>query len=384
MEDTATHHLLDFNLLSPEDFANCCHWLVYNTGEYPHVEFYDSTSDKKRDVIGYTEDEEPDYFQCKRYKDTVTYGELKTELDELKGHIENDELKKPRQIYFVLSIGTGAETKDKIKSYAVSIGLPEPRFWERKTLDMKVRRDKDALLKFFNMGDKREEKIPQVDVSGQIAYGTHDYKFIVANNGDTTAIDCRLYLMGFGQKYKMPQGSFNLKPQETKEVRMGMPGDFLKLDPWKELKIRFEYRNNQGIWYYSDRLLNIEKVRSGAFYIISAEAGSYTPAQVLPEYSIVAITQCEETGFLPCRIIVYTTSNQQRTLKIKINYALVQIWGFDANWLNIAFKEFADKKITEMIKTGKFQEELSIDGKLLTVPKRGFEAYQEVRDRILK
>lgn len=379
---TATYHPLDFNVLSPEEFVNFCLWLAIDSGEYKNVELYDGPGDKNRDVIGYSFEKEIDYFQCKRYKKSPVYGELKAELDELNLHIQLQEIKRPRSIYFVLSTDASAKVKDDIKKYARYVGLPEPIFWEHNILDKKIWKNENALKKFFNLSYEANEKLPEVDVDGQIAYGTDDYRFSVVNNGDATAIDCKMYLIGFGQKYPMPASPFNLNQHEKKEVRMGIPGNFLKLDPWKELRIRFIYRDNKNNWYSSERLLNIERV--AAFYRIKAETGNYIPAQPLPDYSIESIDFIEDTRLLPARLITYKYKGERKNLKIEISYTLIQLWGFDSNWLDLAFNDIAEKIIEEMIKKADFKEELYIKPELLKHPIKGFDAYLEVRNNILE
>ena len=135
---TATHHTLNFNSLSFDKFEELCFWLVDETGEYELVEHFGGGGDKNRDVVGYTPDHELDYFQCKRY-DSLSYSILKDELDSILVHIDANEIKGPRRIYFVLSSSVSPEAKDKAKEYAKNIDLPEPAFWEPVILDKKVK-----------------------------------------------------------------------------------------------------------------------------------------------------------------------------------------------------------------------------------------------------
>ena len=195
---TATRHTLNFNSLSYDKFEALCFWLVDDSGEYEKVEYYGGTGDKNRDVVGYTIDEEVDYFQCKRYEG-LSFGVFKEELDSLLGHIAAGDIKKPRRLCFVLSSQASPDAKDKTKKYASEKGLPEPSFWEPVILDKKVKKNADALENFFEIVQKKEEeRLPQVDTTGLIAYGTHDTTFKIVNHGNITAVDCSWSLVGFG------------------------------------------------------------------------------------------------------------------------------------------------------------------------------------------
>lgn len=381
---TATYHTLNFNSLSYDKFEDLCFWIVEDLGEYKLIERYGGTGDKNRDVVAYTFDDELDYFQCKRYEDP-NYGVLEKELGAILQHINAGEIKKPRRIYFVLSSNISSGAKDKLKKYATTIGLSEPSFWEPVILDKKVKKSADALKNFFNIFDKKEEEhSPQVDTTGLIAYGTQETTFKIVNNGDSTAIDCSWYLLGFGWAGYHIDTVFDLKPAEEKELRLSLPGQFMGQKPIKELRFHFKFRDNKNNWYYSERYLNPELVGSGEFYRINAIAGQYIPARPLPSLFIIdAIEQLERTGLNETRFVSYTYNGISKSLKINISTTLASVWQFTQDEMESAFKELSEKRIAQMIKTNNFEDDFYVNIYLKPTQNTGFEAYKELRDSIL-
>lgn len=380
---TATHHPLNFNALSYDNFEGLCFWLVEDLGEYKLVEHYGGSGDKNRDVIAYTHDDELDYFQCKRYEDPK-YSVIKEELDSILGHIETSKIKKPRRLFFVLSSHASPDTKDKAKKYATENGLPEPAFWEPIILDKKVKKNPAALKNFFNITEEKEEEhMPQVDTTGLIAYGTHETLFKIVNNGDITAVDCSWYLLGFGWAGYHIDTIFDLKPEEEKELRLSLPGQFMGAKPIKELRFHFKFRDSKNNWYYSERYLNPEMVGGGEFYRINAIAGQYIPARPLPSLFIIdSIDQLARTGLNETRLVLYTYNGISKSLKINISTTLVSVWQFTPEETESAFKDLAEKRIAQMIKTNNFEEDFYVNTYLKPTQKTGFEAYKELRDSI--
>lgn len=380
---TATRHTLNFNALSYDKFEEFCFWLVEDLGEYKLVEHYGGGGDKNRDVIGYTYDDELDYFQCKRYEDP-TYNVLKKELDSVLEHISANEIKKPRRLFFVLSSSASPDAKDKAKKYATDNGLQEPAFWEPVILDKKAKKDSDALENFFGIVNKKEEEhLPQVDTTGLIAYGTHETTFKIVNNGDTAAIDCSWYLLGFGWGGYHIDTVFDLKPGEEKDLRISMPGQFMGQKPVKELRLYFKFRDSKNNWYFSERYLNPELVGNGAFYRINAIAGQYLPARPLPSLFVIdSIDRLDRTGLNETRLISYTHNGASKSLKINISTTLASVWQFTPDEIEVAFKELAEKRIVQMIKAVKFEDEFNVNSYLKPTQKTGFEAYKELWDSI--
>ncbi len=380
---TATYHTLDFNLLSPEKFEHFCFWLADDCGEYKEVQYYSGSGDKGRDVIGCTFDGDLDYFQCKRYA-SLNYGILKEELDRIANHVKKGKIKKPRRIYFVLSSSLSPDAKDKLRSYAGTVDLPEPDFWDPVVLDKKIKNNSQALKNFFNISDQTEEDYPQVDVDGLIATGTQESRFTIVNNGGIPAVDCSWKILGFAWGgYPGTPTVFNLAPQEKKELRIAMQHDFMKMNPVKELRLHFEYRDGKNNWFYSERFLNVEMVPSGAFFRIHPEPGEYVPAQSLIKFSIDSIEPQPPTGLRITILVTYTYKTKIRYLTIEVSRTLQQgIWKFSNDELQYAYRELAERKIIQMIRAGRFEEKFVINSYLRPTQKTGFEAYKELRDSI--
>ncbi len=381
---TATRHTLNFNALSYDKFEALCFWLVDDSGEYEKVEHYGGTGDKNRDVIGYTPEEEVDYFQCKRYEG-LSFSVLKGELDSLQKHISRGDIKKPRRICFVLSSSVSPEAKDQTKKYAIANGLPEPTFWEPMILDKKVKKNKDALKNFFGIQDEKEqEHLPQVDTTGLIAYGTHETTFTVVNHGDIPAVDCSWSLIGFGWPgYVGGPNIFDLDPSQKLDLRIAMQGQFMGERPIKELRLHFKFRDSKNNWYQTERYLVPELVPSGSFYRINAVAGQYIPAKPIPSlFTINSIDRLDRTGLNETRLVSYTYDDITKTLKINISTTLSAVWQFTAEEIESAFKELSEKRIAQMIKSGNFEDNFSVTSSLKPTQKTGYEAYKELRDSI--
>jgi hypothetical protein len=381
---TATHHTLNFNSLSYDKFEGMCFWLVDDSGEYEKVEHYGGTGDKNRDVIGYTPDGEVDYYQCKRYEG-LTHTVLKGELESLGEHIKAGTVKKPRRIYFVLSSSVSANAKDQAKHYATENDLPEPAFWEPIILDKKIRKNADALINFFNIkNESKEEHLPQVDTTGLIAYGTHETTFTVVNNGDIPAIDCSWSLVGFGWPgYMGGPTVFDLNPGQKLDLRIAIQGQFMGEKPIKELRLRFKFRDSKNNWYFSERYLVPELVARGSFYRINAVAGRYMPTRPTSSlFNIDAIERFDRIGLNETRLVTYTHEGITKTLKINVSTTLLSIWQFTGEELESAFAELAEKRITQMIKNGKFEDEFGVTTYLKSTQNNGYEGYKELRDSI--
>lgn len=380
---TATYHIFDFNKLSSDKFSELCYWLVEDSGDYRNVEYYEGTGDKKRDIIGHADDGSLDYFQCKRYGE-IGFSILKKELDDLLENITKG-LKKPRQIFFVTSSEVSADTKDKTKAYAESIGLTEPIFWGPITLDRKVKNNPRTGDNFFHT-HQVEELLPEVDIDGQIAVGTTDTRFTIANTGEKSAIECTWSVIGFNWIYKTePQEVFNLDPGKRKELRISIRHDFMKLDPPKELRIRFEYRDNKNNWYYSERLLDHELCPSKAFYVIKPNLGVYISAKRFHKFSIDYIDSSESIGFLHVRTFHFKSNeeNSSGKLKITISDFAKRVFSFDTDQLNAAFDELAKIKIDKMIDTRTFESQLAITQETLSklsLHNAGFDLYRDYRN----
>jgi len=378
---TATRHKLDFNLLSFDKFEELCLWLVEDLGKYKTVEHYGGTGDKNRDIIGYN-DNELDYFQCKRCK-KLTYSILKSELDSISKHVKEKKIKRPRCIYFLLSSFVSPNAKDKIKIYAKEIDLPEVFFWGPVILDKKVKQSPKALKNFFGISDKKEEHLPQVDTTELIAHETNDITFKAVNNSNILVIDCSCSLMGFAcAGYSGTPTAFNLKPQETIDLKITIPNNFMKQNPIKELRIRFKFRNNENNWYYSERMLNVEQVDNSAFYRIKAEAGKFIPTKPLGRFSIDSVETLDPTGDGVTSLVTYTYNGEQQQLIVKLSHTILFIWQFEHDEVKAAFQELAEKKIAQMIKTGKFENKFVVNTYLKQTQKTGFYAYKELRDSI--
>jgi hypothetical protein len=377
---TATTHPVDFNHLSPQDFSKLCFWFVEDSGEYENVEFYDGPGDKQRDVIGYINDEDIHYYQCKRYK-SISYSDIKSELEDIEKHISEDEIPFPKRLYFVSSVEVSPKAKDQSKKLCGKLNLPELAFWGPVILDKKIKANPNALKNFFNIEKSENTERPILDLEGLVSYGTTDYSFTVVNNGKTKAVDVKWQLLGFGFNYLGTPTVFSLESGAKKELKINLSGDFMKKIPIKELRLRFYYRDSEINKYYSERLLNIEEVNSGAFFRIAAEAGIFIPPQKFAEVEINSVESLPRDGARYGYAINYNYDGQARVLDIFISHSLVSVFDFSEDAIKAAIRELGEKKIAEMIKTQSFIKRIDLNTSMLEESLQGFEAYKYMRSK---
>ncbi|MFH1856604.1 MAG: helix-turn-helix domain-containing protein [Candidatus Omnitrophota bacterium] len=158
-ETTATHHILSFNRLSPDDFERMCYWIIEGLKIFDEVEHYGGMGDKQRDIIAYkcnsVGQKEKWYFQCKRYK-KIEYKTFEEELEKIKKHSDGDPQYNPDKIVFVAACSVPSGIKDKVKECAKSLDLNEVAFWTDIELDEKAKAT-GADKEFFDVGIKKDD-----------------------------------------------------------------------------------------------------------------------------------------------------------------------------------------------------------------------------------
>ena len=131
-----TGNLLDFHVLSPEDFERLCLWLVTREG-FQDAKQYGGPGDKGRDVVA-QKDGRQYVFQCKRYQ---SFGKADAEKEIEKTKTKLDPL--PDVLVFVTSCPPSAPARD-LKTDAFEL-----EFWGRSELDEMVKRHEDVRKEFF-------------------------------------------------------------------------------------------------------------------------------------------------------------------------------------------------------------------------------------------
>lgn len=153
--------ILPFLQLSADRFEQLITWILEKYDDFVDVEPYGSRGDKKRDLIakkisGSNKAEKATLFQAKRYQKT----DSTTLINELKGikkhFFDTSNPATPIEaIIFCLADSPSATIKDKVKLYASSNNLPEPIFWEARTLDVFCKGRAEIMNEFF--GGHNEE-----------------------------------------------------------------------------------------------------------------------------------------------------------------------------------------------------------------------------------
>ena len=380
---TGTNHLYDFISLSPDDFERFCEWIVDYSGEYKRVEPYGGTSDGQRDILGFTDSESLHLYQCKRYT-KIAFGDFKKELDGITQHIENGGYQRPDRIVFVIACSISARAKDKTKEYANILGLPIPEFWELRILDRKIKQAPEVSKEFFQRNHLSlfgSEPKPCVDTDSQITYSTDGYRFTVINHGDISAIDCKWSLLGFKFEYEGTTPAFSLAPGGSpKSLRLALTGSFMGLDPIKELRLHFEYRDNRGNWYYSERMLNTELVKSKSFYIIKPETGDFIFPKPLFKYALLKIDTIPSGRVQNRWEVNFSYKEKTYILTVNISPRGIRIYGPSQEDHESVIQELSKNKITQMIENGKLKDEVTFKVECFNTD--NYEIVKQMRDSI--
>ena len=169
---------------------------------------------------------------------------------------------------------------------------------------------------------------------------------------------------------------------ETESGKEMTLGDFMKVSPIRELRLHFEYSDSKNNKFCSEKELIPEKVNSGAFYRIGAEAGDFFPAKPLIRFTINSVEPLPRTGYVDLRYATFFYKGKEGHLEIGISGTVGAIWQFSQDEINGAFQELVDRKVTRMIQNGEYEGELIIINDSLPADKAGFESYQKFRDEI--
>lgn len=170
---------LPFLQLSSDKFEKLINWILERRKDFSDVEPYGGRGDKNRDLIAKKlvdgkKAEKFTLFQAKRYQKTSSTV-LISELVGIKKHFF-DTINPPtpiEAIIFCLADSPSATIKDRIKEYATQNGLPEPIFWEARTLDMLCKQQTEIINEFFG-GHIEEVKKSLKELREQVGKGTTD------------------------------------------------------------------------------------------------------------------------------------------------------------------------------------------------------------------
>lgn len=168
---------LPFHQLSPEKFEKLITWILERHPDFTDIEPYGGRGDKNRDtvakkIINDKKSEKNTLFQSKRYQ-KITSSVLIDELKGIKKHFfgEMPPSIQIESIIFCLADSPSSNIKDKVKEYALGQNLPEPIFWEARTLDILCRQHQDIMNEFFG-GHIEEVKKSLKDLNEQVGKGT--------------------------------------------------------------------------------------------------------------------------------------------------------------------------------------------------------------------
>ncbi|MBI0401124.1 ABC-three component system protein [Cyclobacterium marinum] len=86
----------------------------YLTKKYHRVREFGGSGDKGRDVVGYYENGEIDFYQCKHYSSPLSPAQIWIELGKIAFYTFNGDYKTPKSYFFVTTKGVGPKLLDLI------------------------------------------------------------------------------------------------------------------------------------------------------------------------------------------------------------------------------------------------------------------------------
>jgi hypothetical protein len=135
---SAARRSYPFKGLSPDAFERLIYWLASHCGEFDAVHWYRGAraSGKGRDVVAIKSadaDRERWYIQCKR-QGRINYVVLRRELDSLANLAAKTPNFTPQVVVFTTIGDVPTLARNRGAIYARALGLPEPRYWDRRKL----------------------------------------------------------------------------------------------------------------------------------------------------------------------------------------------------------------------------------------------------------
>ncbi|MDX1996785.1 MAG: restriction endonuclease [Thermoanaerobaculia bacterium] len=152
---TGNFHVLPFEALSPQKFEEMCLWLVLREG-YENAEYLgEAGGEQGRDVVAWRGGRRV-VFQCKRVQ-SFTLATAKLEIDKLRRLPLEDG---PAEIVFVVSRAVSADLRKDIRAYWGD--EPSCHFWSGKELDERVKKHRDVVEEFFQLGTQAPATSPRI------------------------------------------------------------------------------------------------------------------------------------------------------------------------------------------------------------------------------
>ena len=406
---TATNHILPFQRLSPDDFVRLSFWILQRSFKYRNrkVEYYEGMGDKQRDIIAHTADNKKHYYQCKKYQQ-IAASTLKQELDLLKLHCDKNQDFKPEELTFIVGCKISPQARDEVNKHGASIGFGNITIWSEVELDERAKATDGVLEEFFGFnkdlvrsvvqevlsseGNKNTSKnhsdIPILDLEGLRRSGGPTGQFILLNITNLSqtqkAIDCQWELRGFDYSFRSPDNDrFSLQPNLSKEVTYRLDGEKPYQNEVNELSLVMEYKDMNGIPYFTRREIKQIKVPSGAFYEFE-RGGQFYPAEQMIDVGIVSISGSKLNGDKYESEFEVNFSGQRQIITIGISRTFLSVWGIsqDKEKINSAIAELGSRVIRKMLLKKELNNHLFITDDFPQDYQNDFKGYQLLRNSL--
>lgn len=404
---TVTNHILPFHRLSSNDFVRLSFWILQRSSKYKKVEYYEGMGDKQRDIIAHTTDNKKHYYQCKKYQQ-IAAATLKQELDLLKVHCDKNQDFKPEELIFIVGCKISAQARDEVNEYGANTGFNNISIWSEIELDERAKATDGVLEEFFGFnkdlvrsvmqevlsaeGNKKATRehndIPVLDLEGLRSSGGPTGQFILFNITNLSqtqkAIDCQWEIRGFDYSFRSPDSDrFSLQPNSSKEVTYQLDGEKPYQDEVKELSLVMEYKDMNGISYFTRREIKQIKVPSEAFYVFE-RGGKFYPAEQMTDIGIVSISSSNLNGDKYQSEFEISFGGQSQIVTISISRTFFAVWGIseDKEKIESAIAELGSRVIRKMLLKKELNDYLFVTDNFPQNYQNGFRGYQLLRDSL--
>lgn len=230
--------------------------------------------------------------------------------------------------------------------------------------------------------------IPVLDLENVGASGGpngHFLLFKITNNSQTQkAIDCLWEVRGFNYSFRADESSgFSLQPNFSKEVTYRYDTEKLYQEEVPELSLVMEYKDINGIIYFTRRELKQVRVPSGAFYTLE-RGGIFYPAEQSQDIGIVGVSEPTYTGGGYESYFEIKSNDEGKMVKITISSTLLAVWGFseDLSAIKSALVELGSRVIKKMLTKNALKDHLFTTHDFPPDYQNGPEGYRKLRDSL--
>jgi hypothetical protein len=211
--------------------------------------------------------------------------------------------------------------------------------------------------------------------SGHIVY------FTIKNIGKEIALDIHWGIRAFSYEWRPQDEPFELEPDKEKEVAFPVSDEKIFKEAINELNIIMEYKDAQGITYFTRRELEQISVPSGDFY--NLKVTTFYPPSILVDDGLQTLSEPFQDGDMDEMLFGINKDGEIKKVKIGMSRSLSALLGFDtSDEVKQAILELAHRKIRKMIKENNLVDHLFTTYDLPEHHEGGFDSYIKLRDSV--